>query len=168
WSLFDPIEAGDVIAEFDDSEYRAALQRFEHELDTLAAELQRWQASAAEELSEQLAEAIEAAVGHELDSIDAARALVHSDSGAFDEQDDASGSESPPLPEDLTPQVREHLERLRTARASLAIRSVELRIMRQALEIRAPISGTLVGFYCAPGQQVHLGGPIATIAANHG
>jgi multidrug resistance efflux pump len=36
------------------------------------------------------------------------------------------------------------------------------------VEIRAPISGTLVALYCWPGQSVPPGGLIATIAADHG
>lgn len=168
WNLFDQIDAGDVIAEFDDSEYQAALQRFEFELDTLAGELKRWQASAGEDQSEEFAATLESVVNHELDAIDLARTLAQSESAAFDGQGDEATNPTPPLPAELSTQAREQLDRLRAARASLAIRSTELRVMRQALEIRAPISGTLVGFYCAPGQQVHLGGPIATIAANHG
>ena len=38
----------------------------------------------------------------------------------------------------------------------------------KTIEVRAPISGTLVGVYCWPGQTVIPGGPIATIAADYG
>lgn len=38
----------------------------------------------------------------------------------------------------------------------------------KVIEVRAPISGTLVGVYCWPGQTVIPGGPIASIAADYG
>lgn len=38
----------------------------------------------------------------------------------------------------------------------------------KSIEVRAPISGTLVEIYCWPGQSVLPGGPIATIAADYG
>lgn len=38
----------------------------------------------------------------------------------------------------------------------------------KVIEVRAPISGTLVGVYCWPGQTVIPGGMIATIAADYG
>lgn len=38
----------------------------------------------------------------------------------------------------------------------------------ELVEIQAPVSGTLVALDCWPGQTLAVGGPIATIAADHG
>jgi multidrug resistance efflux pump len=38
----------------------------------------------------------------------------------------------------------------------------------KVIEVRAPISGTLIGVHCWPGQTVIPGGPIASIAADYG
>jgi multidrug resistance efflux pump len=78
------------------------------------------------------------------------------------------GTSAPELPETLPTETRDALVRLREARRGLAARSDELSQKIGVYEIPSPISGTLVNVYCSPGQVVHPGGLIATIAADHG
>ena len=167
WSLFDSIEAGDVIAEFDDSEYRNEVARFEFEIDKLKKEFSRWGAAAHTALGNSADEAnpFEELLHHELAQLDEARFAVETPpDGTLIELD-----EGPSLPaEGLDPALLAEIERLRTSRAELLLRVSDLRLMRENLQIRAPIGGTLVDFFCAPGQRLHMGGPVATIAVDHG
>jgi multidrug resistance efflux pump len=167
WSLFDPIQAGDVIAEFDDTEYRNEVARFEFEIEKLKKELTRWQTAATAALGDAAGEAnpLDEVVQHEIDLLDEARLTIElPPDGSLDEM-----REAPELAfEELDATMLVELDRIRTTRAELLLRVDELRLTRQNLQIRAPISGTLVDFFCAPGQQLHMGGPVATIAADHG
>ena len=75
---------------------------------------------------------------------------------------------APELTASVPVAVRDELVRVREARRALDLRWEELSLRTGLLEIPAPISGTLVNVYCWPGQIVHPGGMIATIAADHG
>lgn len=55
-----------------------------------------------------------------------------------------------------------------TAGEVIAVLEDQTQNPAKVIEVRAPISGTLIGVYCWPGQTVILGGPIATIAADYG
>jgi hypothetical protein len=55
-----------------------------------------------------------------------------------------------------------------TAGEVIAVLEDQQQTPAKVIEVRAPISGTLIGVYCWPGQTVILGGPIATIAADYG
>lgn len=165
WSLFDPIEAGDVIAEFDDTEFRTQVARFEFQLDQLKKNLADWQAEAAE--GESAPTNLEQVVHHELQLLDEARFAIEEElAGSSDEDEPQEEAPVPDAP--LNESLLADLDRLRTQRAELLLRVDELRLMRDNLQIRAPISGTLVEFFCAPGQRLALGGPVATIAAAQG
>ena len=72
------------------------------------------------------------------------------------------------LPTELSAAAREHFTELRNDRQLLAIRALQLRNQANTLLIRAPISGTLVDVFCSPGQRLHAGAPIATLAADYG
>jgi multidrug resistance efflux pump len=169
WSLFDPIEAGDVIAEFDDTEFRAQLARFEFQIDQVKKSLDQWQATAKLSLrdSEEKVAAIDEVVHYELGLLDDARFAVEDGllSGS-DEKEEETPAPNPDSSLDAT--LLAELERLRTIRTELLLRVDELRVARDNLQIRAPISGTLVDFFCAPGQRLALGNPVATIAAAQG
>jgi multidrug resistance efflux pump len=169
WSLFDPIEAGDVIAEFDDTEYRNHLARFEFQIDQAKKNLVAWQSAASEVLlsAEGAKTSLDEVVQYEIGLLDNARFAVEGD--LVDSA--ADGEEEDPIPtpdSSIDATLLAQLDRLRTSREELLLRVDELRLMRDNLQIRAPISGTLVDFFCAPGQRLALGGPVATIAAAQG
>ena len=68
----------------------------------------------------------------------------------------------------LRPLRRDALARIRENRRGLELRANEIRLTAKALELKAPISGTLVALHRWPGQIVPPGGRIATIAADYG
>ncbi len=168
WSLFDSIEAGDVIAEFDDSEYRSQLARFEFEIEQAKKDLARWQTVAAASLGEAASEEHPLAEVVSLETRQLDEALFSIELPPDGELDQPAADEDPLLSLELDQALVDQVEQLRTRRKELLLRVAELRLMRDNLQIRAPISGTLVDFFCAPGQRLHMGGPVATIAADHG
>lgn len=168
WSLFDSIEAGDVIAEFDDTEFRSQLARFEFEIEQTKKDLARWQTEAAAALGEAASEESPLAevVSYETEQLD--EALFSIELPPDGELIEPAEEGDPLLSLELDQALVSQIDQIRTHRKELLLRVAELRLMRDNLEIRAPISGTLVDFYCAPGQRLHMGGPVATIAADHG
>lgn len=168
WSLFDSIQAGDVIAEFDDSEYRNQLARFEFEIEQAKKDLARWQTTATSSREDSAGDEdpIATLVSLEVQQLD--DALFSVESPPDGELDEPSSEEDPLLSLGLEQSLVDQMEQIRTRRKELLLRVGELRVMRDNLQIRAPISGTLVEFFCAPGQRLHMGGPVATIAADYG
>lgn len=57
---------------------------------------------------------------------------------------------------------------IREAITAQEARIKEVKVQIEALEIRAPISGTITAIHCWPGQNVRAGTPIITIAAAQG
>jgi multidrug resistance efflux pump len=167
WSLFDHVREGDIIAEYDDSDYQADKAQFALDTEHLQKELAAWR--------EYFAKGAEPAMGEQLkkleqEEIEQLTALANQvQLGADAErvtQTQPIGQEL--LPNELPAAAREHFTELRNDRQLLAIRALQLRNQANTLLIRAPISGTLVDVFCSPGQRLHAGAPIATLAADYG
>lgn len=167
WSLFDHVREGDVIAEYDDNEYQADKAQFNHDSQHLQKELTAWREYFAKEANPALAEQIKKL---ELDEVAQVSALVNQVAQGADAeratQEQPIGQEL--IPNELSAAAREHFTELRNDRQLLAIRALQLRNQANTLLIRAPISGTLVDVFCSPGQRLHAGAPIATLAADYG
>jgi len=73
--------------------------------------------------------------------------------------------EHPPL---QTAEAATLLAPFRDAITAQELRVRQLQLQIEALEIRAPITGTICCIYCWPGQNVVADQPILTIAAEHG
>ncbi|MBS3820583.1 MAG: HlyD family efflux transporter periplasmic adaptor subunit [Phycisphaerae bacterium] len=68
----------------------------------------------------------------------------------------------------MTPDQEKILAPLRMEIGVQEARIDALRAKTHALEVRAPISGTIMAVHAWPGQSVRAGDPIVTIAADHG
>jgi multidrug resistance efflux pump len=167
WSLFDHVREGDVIAEYDDSEYQADKALFAHDSKLLQKELTAWREYFAKDDDPGLAEQIKKLEAEEIAQVAAIASQVEQGAAAervTQEQPIGQGL----LSNDLPAAAREHFTELRNDRQLLAIRALQLRNQANTLLVRAPISGTLVDVYCSPGQRLHAGAPIATLAADYG
>jgi multidrug resistance efflux pump len=167
WSLFDHVRENDVIAEYDDSEWVAGKAQFNHDAATLEREFAAWREFNAKDLPEAVATQLAQLQQSEIDSI---KQLVEQVEQGAEAQRVATveSLEPPTLPNEVSPAAREHFTELRNERQLLAIRALQLRNQADTLLVRAPISGTLVDVFCSPGQRLHAGAPIATLAADHG
>lgn len=167
WSLFDHVREGDVIAEYDDSEYNSDKAQFKYDSEVLRKELAAWRNYHVKDADPTLAQQLTKLEQSEIDHV---AALVNQVQQGADAQrvtqEQPIGQEL--LPEGLSTAAREHFIELRNDRQLLAIRALQLRNQATALLIRAPISGTLVDVFCSPGQRLHAGAPIATLAADYG
>jgi multidrug resistance efflux pump len=167
WSLFDHVRENDVIAEYDDSEWVAGKEQFNLDAANLERELTAWRAFNAKDQPEAVAAQLAELQQHEVDAIK--QLLEQVAQGADAERISMVESLEPPtLPNEVSAAAREHFTELRNERQLLAIRALQLRNQADTLLIRAPISGTLVDVFCSPGQRLHAGAPIATLAADHG
>lgn len=167
WSLFDHVREGDVIAEYDDSDYQADKAQFVYDAQSLKRELSTWRSYFGKDVDPALVEQIKQLEEHELEQVAALTHLV--EQGATAErmtQDQPIGPEE--LPAELSAEARAHFIELRNDRQLLAIRALQLRNQASSLLIRAPITGTLVDVFCSPGQRLPAGAPIATLAADYG
>jgi multidrug resistance efflux pump len=167
WSLFDHVRENDVIAEYDDSEWVAGKAQFNLDAAHLERELAAWREFTAKDQDETVATQLTQLQQNEVDAI---KQLVEQvDQGAEAERISMVESLEPPtLPNQVSVAAREHFTELRNERQLLAIRALQLRNQADTLLVRAPISGTLVDVFCSPGQRLHAGAPIATLAADHG
>jgi multidrug resistance efflux pump len=167
WSLFDHVREGDVIAEYDDSEYQADKAQFIHDSEHLQKELVAWREYFVKDTDPALAEQIKSLEQKEIEQLKALAQQVQqgADAGRVT-QEQPIGQEL--LPAELSSAAREHFTELRNDRQLLAIRALQLRNQANALLIRAPISGTLVDVFCSPGQRLPAGALIATLAADYG
>lgn len=167
WSLFDHVRENDVIAEFDDSEWVTGKEQFNLDAASLERELAAWREFSAKDQNETVATQLVELQQHEIDSI---KQLVEQVAQGADAEriSMVESLEPPTLPNEITAAAREHFTELRNERQLLAIRALQLRNQADTLLIRAPISGTLVDVFCSPGQRLHAGAPIATLAADHG
>jgi multidrug resistance efflux pump len=167
WSLFDHVREGDVIAEYDDSDYRADKAQFTYDSEALQKELIAWRAYFSKDAEAALVEQLKLLETQEIDQVSALANQVQQ--GAAAErvtQEQPIGQDA--LPSDLPAAAREHFTELRNDRQLLAIRALQLRNQANSLLIRAPITGTLVDVFCSPGQRLPAGAPIATLAADYG
>ncbi len=167
WSLFDHVREGDVIAEYDDGEWLAGKKQFEHDATSLQRELTTWRSYFTKDATPALQDQIRQLATQETDHLQALAEQVRL--GAEGSRVTSTESlEQQTLPSELSAAAREHFTDLRNERQLLAIRALQLRNQADALQVRAPISGTLVDMFCSPGQRLHAGAPIATLAADHG
>ena len=167
WSLFDHVREGDVIAEYDSSEWLAGKQQFEYDAAALDRELVTWQEYYSRDVSEKLADQLKKMQQDESAAIVRLNEQVQQGAAA-ERVADVDSLEAPSFPGELSASAREHFTELRNDRYLLAIRRIQLRNQADTLFVRAPISGTLVDVFCSPGQRLHAGAPIATLAADHG
>lgn len=167
WSLFDHVREGDVIAEYDDSEWLAGKKQFDHDAAVLQKELTAWQNYFAKDAAPAVKDQLSQLVTKETEQLQSLAAQVQL-GAAGDRVTSPESLEQQTLPVELPAAAREHFTELRNERQLLAIRALQLRNQADALLVRAPISGTLVDMFCSPGQRLHAGAPIATLAADHG
>jgi len=169
WTLYDHVLAGDIIARFDDRQTQLDKEVLQAEVAELFARIAQWQIDSAAAGETETAESIRRASEYERSRLAAMeQALVGTvDIGVQDAVAEAT-DDAPKLPESISEATRLAFTQLRHARGSLELRWKEIKLQSEQLEIRAPISGTLVAVYCWPGQTVHQGALVATIAADHG
>ena len=168
WTVFDHVRAGDIIARIDDQQLEATKSLLRRDVKELLEQANEFQVEHADRQDAQDSELVRRAWEYEQSRLQSLEQLLSAAPQA-DLADNGDLDATPPeLSEDLPVQTRDELVRLREARRGLDLRWEELSLRTGLLEIPAPISGTLVNVYCWPGQIVHPGGLIATIAADHG
>ncbi len=167
WSLFDHVRDGDVIAEYDNGEWLAGKVQFNLDAAMLDKELAAWREYFSKDTDAVIADQLAVLQQKEADILKSLVAQV--ELGAEGERTaHVESLEQPTLPNEVPAAAREHFTELRNERQLLAIRALQLRNQADTLLVRAPISGTLVDVFCSPGQRLHAGAPIATLAADHG
>jgi multidrug resistance efflux pump len=167
WSLFDHMREGDVIAEYDDSEWQAGKEQFQQDAKDLQKKLIAWRdyfSRDADDISKKQLALLQQQETEQLDFLAEQVKLGAAAERLMPQQ----SMEQVPLPDEIPAAARENFVELRNDRQLLAIRALQLRNQADALLVRAPISGTLVDVFCSPGQRLHAGAPIATLAADHG
>ena len=166
WSLFDHVREGDIIAEYDDSEYLADKAEFTYNSASLRTELATWREFHAKDAEPTVVELLDKLKQRELELIAALAEQV--EQGVTAERVISTQLAEQELPAEISGRAREHFIELRNDRYLLEIRALQLRNQATALLIRAPITGTLVDVFCSPGQRLPAGAPIATLAADYG
>lgn len=83
------------------------------------------------------------------------------------ERKDAAERRLQELPPLEMPELTKLLAPIQASVRAQEARIAELQVQIAALEIRSPISGTICGIHCRPGQNVQAGQPILTIAADN-
>jgi multidrug resistance efflux pump len=166
WNLYDFVRSGDVIARLDDRQLQISKDHIYREIKRLADGIQNQQADSAA-ANREVSDAIDAVWQFELTRLKALEQRLAEPSHAGAEH---AGLSVPPPdpPAAAAAATRDSLSQLRNARRDLELRYAEFDLQTKSLEIRAPISGTLVAVHCWPGQTLQPGGMIATIAADHG
>jgi multidrug resistance efflux pump len=167
WTVFDHVRAGDIIARIEDQQVEASKSALRREITALIDQVNQLQVDGAG-ADTAAVEAVGRAREYELSHLELLNDLLSGERGSESSGISEDTSTAPELPEALPTETRDTLVRLREARRGLASRSEELSQRIGVYEIPSPISGTLVNVYCSPGQVVHPGGLIATIAADHG
>ncbi len=171
WNQFDSIEAGDVIAQLDDATYQAKYEQFLIEASDYKSDLDAWHRSVTGDggLDDEAVSQVDSMKQRELAYVDNAMQLA---TDTLDSPHSMAPLErdSPanPLAGIGAATHASDLIRLRQVRRDLQNEAVALQELRSQLEVRAPISGTLIDVHCSPGQHLHAGTPVATIAADHG
>jgi multidrug resistance efflux pump len=164
WSLYDSVRAGDVLARFDDRPLQADRELLLHEVEQLVSQIERLEPAA--NLSADVRAAIDQAKQQELLRLAALEQQLTSAPGIVpDGSNDLAAAE---LPDAVPEETRNVFSQFIETRRGLELRGKEMRLRSELLEIRSPISGTIVAVHCWPGQTVSQGGLIATVAADHG
>jgi multidrug resistance efflux pump len=167
WSLYDHVVKGDVIAVFDDRQAQLDKDLLRQEAEQLYGQIAEWQLESADPGEATATDAVGAVSEYERARLSALQQAVQgeADPGPLET---GVAADVPQLPEDVPEPIRVAFARLRHTRASLELRWKEIRLQSELRVIRAPITGTLVAVYCWPGQTVHQGALVATLAADHG
>jgi multidrug resistance efflux pump len=169
WTLYDHVVAGDVIAKFDDRQPKLEKDLLRQEVEQLFEQVAQWQLeSIPKDAPGGYAEPIRRASEYERSRLAALQQVLLGAPGAGTTESLEAAEDLTELPEAISPATRIAFTRLRRTRGSLELRWKEISLQTENLEIRAPITGTLVAVYCWPGQTLHQGALVATIAADHG
>lgn len=168
WSLYDHVQAGDVIARFDDRQLLVTRNQLRQEIRQLLEQIDGWQVEPVGDAGAAASTAVGRVLQGERSRLTALdQWLADEPQPGAAAPSERAGEVAEPL--DAVPKTdRIALERLGDARRGIELRVDDLRLRGELLEVHAPISGTLVAVDCWPGQAVHEGAPIATIAADHG
>ncbi|HEX6961144.1 MAG TPA: HlyD family efflux transporter periplasmic adaptor subunit [Lacipirellula sp.] len=167
WSLYDQVVKGDVIATFDDRQTQLDKDLLRQEVEQLFEQIAQWQIESTGDRQPGALEAIQRVSQYERSQLSALQQLAQGEAHASALPTPAA-DEPPMLPEGVAESSRVAFAKLRHARDSLELRWKEIHLQSELRVIRAPISGTLIAVYCWPGQTVHQGALVATIAADHG
>jgi multidrug resistance efflux pump len=167
WLIYDHVQAGEVIARIEDQRLERSKNQLQQEVLKLLDEV-TLQAEAAGEGGDAAAKS----ATNNVWEYERTR-LISLDEQLSPELQVAPGENRPvaPPPElraTASAATRDALARIRLARRGVELRADEVRLSSKELELKAPISGTLVAFHKWPGQTVPPGGRIATIAADYG
>jgi multidrug resistance efflux pump len=167
WTVFDHVKAGDIIARIDDQQLESSKSLLRRDVKDLIGQVKDLEIEHASAENPEVSELVKRAWRYEQTRLQSLEELAGTAPQATPDKV-ADPEPAPDLPENVPVAIRDELVRVREARRALDLRWEELSLRTGLLEIPAPISGTLVNVYCWPGQIVHPGGLIATIAADHG
>jgi multidrug resistance efflux pump len=168
WTVFDHVRAGDIIARIDDQQLEASKSLLRRDVKDLIEQVSEMQAEQAEVDTPEINDVVRRTLEYEQSRLKAIEQLAATPSPSGSKEARESDAAPPELSDTIAAETRDELVRVREARRALDLRWEELSLRTGLLEVPAPISGTLVNVYCWPGQIVHPGGLIATIAADHG
>lgn len=168
WTVFDHVRAGDIIARIDDQQLEASKSLLRRDIKQLTEQVNQFQVDEANAGNAEVAAFIQRARDYELSRLQSLEQLLAAAPKLTPNEIHDLSTAAPEIPELIPTVLRDGLVRLRESRRGIDLRWEELNLRDELLEIPAPISGTLVNLYCWPGQIVHSGGLIATIAADHG
>jgi multidrug resistance efflux pump len=168
WSLYDHVVKGDVIAKFDDRQTQLDKDLLRQEAEQLFEQFAQWQIESTGDREASALEAIGRASEYERSRLSALQQLVQDEAQPAPVESIEVKADAPGLPDGISESTRVAFAKLRHGRNSLELRWKEIRLQSELREIRAPISGTLIAVYCWPGQTVHQGALVASIAADHG
>jgi multidrug resistance efflux pump len=168
WLIFDHVQAGEVIARVEDQQLERSKNVLQQEVLKLLDDVTIQAEAAGENLDAPTSGPVVSVWQDErlrLMSLD--EQLSSEPQTATVGSRDGAGPR-PELASTASAASRDALARIRENRRSLELRANEIRLTAKALELKAPISGTLVALHRWPGQIVPPGGRIATIAADYG
>jgi multidrug resistance efflux pump len=168
WNLYDHVESGEVIARFDDRPLQVSRELLQQEIGQLIDQVNGWHAQPAGSVDTTTSQAIGRVLQAEKSRLAALGQLLAGEPQAESAESLDADAEAVELPETVPATIRNELESFRDARRGFQLRCEDLSLRAEKLEIHAPITGTLVAVNCWPGQTVHQGALIATIAADYG
>jgi multidrug resistance efflux pump len=166
WLIYDHVQAGEVIARVEDQQLERNKNALQQELLKLLDDVTIQADAASENLDAPSTGTVPSVWRYERSR------LMSLDEQFSSEVQVTAGGDAATQPPELGSTApaasRDALARIRENRRGLELRANELRLTAKALELKAPISGTLVALHRWPGQTVPPGGRIATIAADYG